>query len=767
MPTIYVVANSATLFAGKAGADATKPEVVRAAYNATTSQLQVVFSETMTTTSLVQTGFSITDGTTTVALDGNDIGSWSNNNQTLTITLTPTHAAAVAALTGSTTLAIAADKVSDAAGNGIAAVSGISLVPATYLVSSKYNEETNILELTFNRAVDLNTFNLGDFTLDGTATRVLAAGDVVVTTANAATVQIRIAQDAGLTAWENTALNKNIDLVVTTLKDTTGAAVSSTSNVAITYTEDTAAPTLVSAAWNATTSRLTLTFNEPIDISTIADGELTFSGFTGTFEVANFEVNGYKSVITAQIAGGTQPTSLTSVASGVPVAAPVATTLSIVANAFKDAAANGITAVSNMAISYTDATPPAINGALTQINPNAIKVAFTEAVDQTSAETVANYLIYKADNPAINIAVNSASLQSNKTDVILTLASNMVLGYQYTVKITAVKDLYGNAIPTTPGAAANITATTASDTTGPTLSSAVYSDVNGNYTVDAGDTLKLNFTEPVTIASDITVADFEMDNDGNGTVNSAEVAPITDSFGTGSAIAKGTTSNQVVVTLGTNPSFAKADLGPAKLQIRNKATARIKDAFGNSATLSGFSAINKPDVTAPVIASAAYTDFNSDGKVSANDYVTITYNESLDTTVAIATLVNGDFAFANNDSFGTGMTFEYAGANAVRVKLGTTPDLDGAAGAVSNYLSTATTINTAAGALLAPKDLWGNAAIVGTAVKITSTDTVKPKIASAQLIDNNTAGVSAGDYLILTMTEPVQVLAGIATTDSP
>jgi hypothetical protein len=88
-----------------------------------------------------------------------------------------------------------------------------------------------------------------------------------------------------------------------------------------------------------------------------------------------------------------------------------------------------------------DVTPPSLNS-ITNVTQNAIDVIFSEAVDQTTAETNSNYSVNNGiGNP------NTAVLTSANT-VHLTFTTNFTNGQTNTLSILNVKDLNNNAIIT-------------------------------------------------------------------------------------------------------------------------------------------------------------------------------------------------------------------------------------------------------------------------------------------------------------------------------
>lgn len=88
---------------------------------------------------------------------------------------------------------------------------------------------------------------------------------------------------------------------------------------------------------------------------------------------------------------------------------------------------------------YVDETAPEINYIVTESAVNtAVEVHFSEALDKSSAETVANYTINN------DITVSAAQLGDDKKTVVLT-TSALTEGSDYELTVNGVKDVAGNA----------------------------------------------------------------------------------------------------------------------------------------------------------------------------------------------------------------------------------------------------------------------------------------------------------------------------------
>ena len=103
----------------------------------------------------------------------------------------------------------------------------------------------------------------------------------------------------------------------------------------------------------------------------------------------------------------------------------------------------------------TDTTPPTVVS-VAAASETQLTVGFSEALDETGAETVTNYSVYETATPANAISVTAASLSG--TTVTLTLASALVEETGYTIVVTNVEDGAGNAIGASNSASFTYTA---------------------------------------------------------------------------------------------------------------------------------------------------------------------------------------------------------------------------------------------------------------------------------------------------------------------
>lgn len=618
------------------------------------------------------------------------------------------------------------------------------------------------MTLNFNNPVDVSTLAIGDLNLLGSANVALDTNDTIVTTADGTSVEITLAKDAALDAYEaSTVTGRKAKITAGASDDVAGDAIA-TSEVTLTYVEDTTAPTLVSASYNETTGRLTLEFSEPVQVDNAANAvQISETGIKFTGGLDTLDATGNEQItanatatsaktLTFVATAGDHNDSLTNTASE---SLTSATRIYFDKGAVKDDAGNEIAAVDSVnafTIQYVDQTPPQLNAAATHISPTSFRISFNEKVTKATAENVANYVIHKNDNPAVVLTPVSAVLASNGTDVTVTVNQAAVNGYVYSVTASNVQDTAGNVIGSTNNTA-SWTVSAVTDSTDPALSAngITYTDVNGDYTISAGDTIEFKFTEPVVIEEGISSADFDL----------STISTPANGFGTGATFEYGDTNDIIKVTLGTNSGFTNSDFG---VNLNSKVTTKIKDLAGNDAAVGTASSLDKPDTDRPTLETAVYADANGDGAVGANDTLTLTFNEALDTTVDLSTLVAGDFTFADGSDTFTIANAEYTSANTVRITLASA-DLDGGAGA-ETYLAPGTStidVNTAQSVL---KDLWGNDADANAAVDITSDDATRPTLVSASVTAAG-ATLAAGDTIEVTFSEAVSLNSAPTASD--
>jgi len=92
-----------------------------------------------------------------------------------------------------------------------------------------------------------------------------------------------------------------------------------------------------------------------------------------------------------------------------------------------------------------DSTPPSLVSA-TLTGPTQVTVQFSEDVDATTGNNAGNYEVFEQATPANTITVNSAAVQGDASQVVLTLGSAPSSAVIYTVRVNNVEDLNSNVI---------------------------------------------------------------------------------------------------------------------------------------------------------------------------------------------------------------------------------------------------------------------------------------------------------------------------------
>jgi hypothetical protein len=775
-----IVANSEKIFDGVGTTDTVKPTIEGVSYDPTSKKLTLTMSEAVDTVNINKTGIAITDGATTIDLTVNETVSFADNNTKVIFTLSNTTATAVQALT-TKNLNVAADAIKDTAGNGIEAVTGKAISGVIALQKAEYDEYTNVLKLTFDKVQVIASLDKTKITLNGNVSGpiTLGATDTTITTANGNVVEIRLstASQASFENANNTA--RTITLNPGAVTDLDGNQNTLTSAVTVDYGKDTTAPTLVSVKYYDALDKFVFEFSEKVKYDTAVKANITVlnAGTSlGTLSDATLQESANATTLSYSLTGALDVT----IAEVEGVADKTKLAVAIAKNSVEDEAGNKLAEIKTtapFAVTFVDATAPKIvddatpiygvnqtanDGIVAQGLNNRVSFAFNEKVKKDTAESVANYTIYKIDNADVKVNVQSASLAADGKTVTL-ITDAQVAGYTYVVVVTNVEDIYGNKILNTytagidpaTGAAGNVmvhnafkfTAVAGTDTTAPQLASATVKDANSSGTLNAGDTITLTFNEAINVGT-VVAADFVL------------AGGATPTLGTGATVAKGEGNNSVVITLGTNPAIT---FGTTTIDIKAGGTANIKDIAGNNAVNGAPQTLNSPDSTKPYITTALYSDTNASGAVDKGDTVILTFSEAIKfaSGKSISDITSADFTFGGSMSFGTSPTFEMLGATQIRVTLdnGAVLDMDTALASRSTNIKSNTTDLV---------DLWLNPAdnAGATAVKPTSEDATAPYIVSAVYTDNSNPadGLTAGDSVLVTYSEPIH-LNGTITVD--
>lgn len=316
--------------------------------------------------------------------------------------------------------------------------------------------------------------------------------------------------------------------------------------------------------------------------------------------------------------------------------------------------------------------------------------------------------------------------------------------------IASITDIYGN------HTLASSVAVDIDDGVGPSITSAVYTDVD-NMGMGRGDTLVLSFTEPILIS---------------GVVDSDFTLPVlNDSFGSGPEFAVGPSSSQLTITLGTNPVimvpgvFSQTSTSAGSPSGINISTllqpGHITDQAGNNAipSIAALDITGPTGQAAPTVLSARWQDMNANG-VDAGDRLDLLF----DKPVIFRNFAGADYNLpVTGDSLGTSPSLSVPADNnrTVRILLGTgtkltIPGVYNAANLTAGSpsgIDVSANMPTSGGVC----DLYGNAAAPSSVKDITGSDTTGPVLITAVYYDADGNGVSQGDILGLEFDKSLQL----------
>lgn len=285
------------------------------------------------------------------------------------------------------------------------------------------------------------------------------------------------------------------------------------------------------------------------------------------------------------------------------------------------------------------------------------------------------------------------------------------------------------------------------DTLGPRLKSAVYRDVDNNG-VSENDTIEL-FTDEALYFNQTS---FSM---------AASVSMTNGSFGSALTAGIGSSANSILCRIGAGAAFSLR--GDTTLNFIPQSTTSVTD-FSNNMIASGTAVPLTIDSasdnrTDPRLLAAAYTDVNSSSTVDASDTLTLMFNEpmllgtSLGTPENMISVTSGSLSGASFVARNPGDDYKF-----VVIQLGATSDITVGTTQIE-LIGSGAVPKVAAETLI---DLLGNTAYANEL----STTTVVAGFSTTSSLSNaskpiwidvfDTAeGVSEGDALIFTFTEPV------------
>ncbi len=268
----------------------------------------------------------------------------------------------------------------------------------------------------------------------------------------------------------------------------------------------------------------------------------------------------------------------------------------------------------------------------------------------------------------------------------------------------------------------NLVNLTTDDNKGPTIISAVFTDLDNNG-VDEGDKLLLTFDERIyNTATPISDADFQITN-GN--------------LGTGASYSKGLTTIEII--LGTGATLEL--FGTATSQVSFPAVTNFRDSAGNSANGSVY--ITSSDNVAPHIVKAIFIDDPSNGAIAQGDTIEVQFNEPVKVIVADP---NSVFALTSGSNFGVAAVLSQKNATTAVIRLGANPSLNVAG--ILGVDSTASGIDIKSGQT-GLVDISGNYAATNGFVDIEPQEASGPILLKVLFEDTDLNSPDEGDKLYL------------------
>lgn len=603
-------------------------------------------------------------------------------------------------------------------------VKTIEVVQAAKLSSSTYNEETNELVLNFTSPVNVASFDLTKVTVNGKA---LDVSGQIAEAGYSSTLTVDISGCSNFTNIES-ALENARALVITASPSTDingNAVCSGTYTSVFTYTDDVTAPVLKSAKINATNKEMEIEFSEPVSLTTDTMVEVDYDG-EKLFDLSSLSVTYGAKIIKVSSMSGEITTIRNAVKDPSKLTVKVLKTTSSGIEAVIDEAGNKFSADADAEVNvkYVDQDPVSYSASATNLAPNQVKVTFNKVIPATYIKE-SNFTVAKYDESQYTIPVKAVSQSADGLSVILTLdetSTNYVNGYTYSV-LANVKDIFGNS-----SAGGNtFILNTSQSAVGYTLSAVAYEDTTGDYTINKGDKITLTFSGNVSLSGDVVADEFTI-SAGND-------------LGTNFKVAQGSQSNQLVITLGKDPTITfnnTIDIndGAAEKHIVGDNTAKVVS--GSAQTISPIDDVD------PTITKAVYKDEANDGIIGEGDTVTLTFSETLK---ELGTVTASDFALSANNIDIKSASLSSDGKTVTLVLGSGTNDF--VPGTDEIDINTTTSI----------KDLWGNDAAASTSVVIEKSDIVAPTLSSVSFVkgdgNDDNVTVQVGDKLVITVSEAV------------
>ena len=369
------------------------PTVNSWTYTHSTKALVLNFNESMVDTQTTPASFTIATsyaGANAFSLSGGTVSG--GTATTLTITITDTDRDIISKWDGdgiashgtpggiylSWSAAASQDQYTNnlparASANGLQCATWQEDAVAPTITSTTYNASNKRVTFVFSQPININTFtaaNLANLSIQDGTTTVTLSGATIISTSDGATMVAKLtaAEDAALYAIRNNTLRVVVaancgikDLAANELAQNTYAS----SAYSVTYQADTTAPVVASTTYNQASRKLTIIFDEYIDVSTFTQanlGNLSIQDGTTTVNLTS------ATIITTQ--NSTIMEATLTVAEDNALYAIKDNTLRLVVGAscgIKDLAANELaqnTYATAYPVTYTTATATPITGIL-------------------------------------------------------------------------------------------------------------------------------------------------------------------------------------------------------------------------------------------------------------------------------------------------------------------------------------------------------------------------------------------------------------------
>lgn len=312
-----------------------------------------------------------------------------------------------------------------------------AVVPAK-LTSAAYDENTDVLTLEFDQAVEIDMTKIKYAVANGSGVAFLTDAKVEDTKAKT-TWAITLDETHAKTFQDNVRANtKGLKVLLeegaATVENVANTALAYDKAVVIAYTKDEVLPTMTSASYNDATQKLVVSLSEKISGTTVA-AVATNAEKDGQSLNLNFTVGAKKDTLETTVDAATFKALF---ADNKEVKLTYAKDVLVDVNGNKNTA---VTYAEGIVVAFNDFVKPVAETPVA-VSSKKVEVTFNEKVEKVSAETVANYAIINTKGEAETIS-SAQLLQDGKT-VVLTLAKDLVDGVTYTASVANVTDLAGN-----------------------------------------------------------------------------------------------------------------------------------------------------------------------------------------------------------------------------------------------------------------------------------------------------------------------------------